>query len=374
MMELRHILQHTASGAHDDAVLVTLVDVKGSGYRLAGARMLIDGNGTSIGMVSGGCLEADIVERAKEVRRTGSPTIVSYDNTKDDMSVFGFGMGCRGVVRVLLEPARDNDVLDFIRTCFDRREKGTVTTLISKTGSVKMQVGSRMFSQHSGDEIQPHRQSFAELNGLSASVSRDAAVAMLENRSRSVTYRDADGSLEFFHEVINPPTAITIFGAGHDAVPLATLAANLGWKITVIDRRPAWAAAERLPEADEIIVSRPEEIADEVFTDPNAVAVVMNHNYETDLAIVRRLLGSTCRYIGVLGPKDRTRKLLDQMRDEGQDLAEGTLEKLYAPAGLDIGAATPEGIALSIIAEIQTVLSGRAGGFLKNRQAPIYDR
>src|SRR5687767_4828561 len=210
MMELRHILEHTASGANDDAVLATLVEVKGSGYRLAGARMLIDGSGKSIGTVSGGCLEADIVERAKEVGRTGEPTVVTYDTTKNDTSVFGLGMGCRGVVRVLIEPTRNNDVLDFIRQCFNRREKGTVTTLISKTGSVKMELGARIFSQHSGDAIRPHRQSLAELNGLSASVSRDAAATMLENRSRSVTYRDASGSLEFFHEVINPPTAITI--------------------------------------------------------------------------------------------------------------------------------------------------------------------
>ena len=374
MMELRHILERMASGPNDDAILATLVDVKGSGYRLAGARMLIDESGKSIGMVSGGCLEADIAERAKEVRRTGSPAIISYDNTKDDDSVFGFGMGCRGVVRVLLEPARNNDVVDFIRTCFERREKGAVTTLISKTGSFKMELGSRIFSQRSGETVKPYRHSFAELNGLSGSVNHDATAALQENHSRVVIYRDVAGSLEFFHEVINPPTAFLIFGAGHDAVPLAKLAGLLGWKISVIDHRPAWATAERLPEADEIIVSRPEEIGDEVFTDINSVAVVMNHNYEADLAIVRRLLGSTCRYIGVLGPKNRTEKLLDQLRAEGAALRDPRLNRLYAPVGLDIGATTPEGIALSIIAEIQAVLSGRDGGFLKDRLAPIYDR
>ena len=368
MMELRHILERTASDPDHNAVLATLVDVQGSGYRLAGARMLIDGKGTSIGMVSGGCLEADILERAKEVRKTGKPAVVSYDTTKDDTSVFGLGMGCRGVVRVLLEPTRNNDALDFIRTCFNRREKGTITTLISKTVNVELPLAAKIFSPHS------HRKSFAELNGLSASVSRDAAAAMRENRSRSVTYRDGDGSLEFFHEVINPPAAILIFGAGHDAVPLARFAANLGWKISVIDHRPAWAAAERFPEADEVIVSRPESIADDVFADANSVAVVMNHNYDIDLAIIRRLLGSTCRYIGVLGPKDRTKKLLDGLRAGGENFGDTQLEKLYAPVGLDIGATTPESIALAIIAEIQAVLSGRDGGFLKNRQAPIYDR
>ena len=368
MMELRHILERTAADADGDAVLATLVDVKGSGYRLAGARMLIDGNGKSIGTVSGGCLEADVLERAKEVRRSGKPTVVSYDTTKDDSSVFGLGMGCRGVVRVLLESTRNNDALDFIRACFDRREKGAITTLISKSGDVGLGLGSRMFLEGA---IGSYRRSFAELNGLSSSVTRDALAAMLENRSRSVIYPDANGSLEFFHEVINPPTAIFIFGAGHDAVPLARLAANLGWKISVIDHRPAYAAPERFPEADEIVMSRPETIPDSVFADLNSVAVVMNHNFDADLAIIRRLLGSTCRYIGVLGPKDRTMKLLAALRAEGQDTDR---ENFYAPVGLDIGATTPEGIALAIIAEIQAVLAGRKGGSLRDRRGPIYDR
>lgn len=361
MMELGQILERLASTPASDSVLATLVDVKGSGYRMAGARMLIEADGRSIGTVSGGCLEADLLERAKQVRSTGVPTIISYDLTKDERSVFGLGMGCQGVVRVLLEPARNNDALDFIRECFDRRKIGAITTLISNSGCTDLGLASRIFSGNG------NRQTFAELNGLSTRVSSDAAAVLLEKRSRSVVYEDERGALEFFHEVINPPTAIHIFGAGHDAIPLTRLAGYLGWMVTVIDHRPAYADATRFPEADDIIISRPESISDDVFTDANSVAVVMNHNYDSDLAILRRLIDSTARYIGVLGPKDRTRKLLDELGVEPN-------ERLYAPVGLDIGATTPEAIALSIVAEIQTVLAGRTGGFLKDREAPIYDR
>lgn len=361
MIELRQILEHVASHPDSDAVLATLVDVKGSGYRLAGARMLIDEHGRSLGTVSGGCLEADILVRAKGVRDTGEPTLLTYDTTKNDYSVFGLGMGCRGVVRVLLESARNNEALDFIRECFERRETGAITTLISNTGSTALSLASRIFSN---DGNAP---SFAQLNGLAASVSRDAGLALHENRSRSIVYEDEHGSLEFFHEVINPPAAIRIFGAGHDAIPLARLAANLGWKISVIDHRPVYADATRFPEADEIIVSRPESIPDAIFADSNSVAVVMNHNYDADVAVLRRLIGSTCKYIGVLGPKDRTQKLFDALGVERVD-------NLYSPVGLDIGATTPEAIALSIVAEIQSVIAGRNGGFLKDREAPIYDR
>jgi xanthine/CO dehydrogenase XdhC/CoxF family maturation factor len=165
MMELRHILERTEADADGDAILATLVDVKGSGYRLAGARMLIDGDGKSIGTVSGGCLEADVLERAKEVRRSGKPAVISYDTTKDDSSVFGLGMGCPGVVRVLLESTRNNDALDFIRTCFDRRKKGAITTLISKSGDVGLELGSRMFLENA---VGSYRKGFAELSGSSA--------------------------------------------------------------------------------------------------------------------------------------------------------------------------------------------------------------
>ena len=371
MLELREILQVTANGGDDDGVLATLVDVKGSGYRLAGARMLIGADGKSIGTVSGGCLEADILARANQVRQTGEPTVVTYDTTKDDNSVFGLGMGCRGVVRVLLEPASASETLSFIRGCFDSRSRGAVSTLISKTESVDVPVFARYFSRGAALVA---GQNGAELNGLLSAVTRDAMTAMSINRSRSIEYKTATGTAEFFHEIINPPTAIMIFGAGHDAVPLSNLSSKLGWRVSVIDHRPAWATAERFPEADEVLLKRADEIGPEFLEDENFVAVVMNHNYDADRELLRRLVNSTCRYIGVLGPKTRTEKLIDELRQQGSLFTKEQMDRLYAPVGLDIGATTPEGIALSIVAEIQAVLAGRNGGSLRHRQEPIYDR
>jgi xanthine/CO dehydrogenase XdhC/CoxF family maturation factor len=372
MLEMREILKRVAAEGGSDAILATLVDVQGSGYRLVGARMLIGRDGKSIGTVSGGCLEADILERAKEVLRTGEPTVVSYDTTKDDNSVFGLSMGCRGVVRVLLEPARNNEALEFINDCFERRERGAITTLISGRRGAGIAIASRLFISASGEIISGNEA--AMLNGFLNNVSSDAALALEENRSRSRTYETAQGTAEFFHEVVNPPTSIVIFGAGHDAVPLVRAAAQLGWQIAVIDHRPAWAVKERFADTDEIIVSRPEDIPPRVFDDIESVAVVMNHNYEIDREVLRRLLGSSFRYIGVLGPRQRTEQLLDEIREQGTTISKEQFEKLYAPVGLDIGASTPEAIALSIVAEIQAVLSGRDGRSLKYRQAAIYDR
>ena len=371
MLELREIL-NLAEHCDDGSVLATLVDVKGSGYRLPGARMMILRDGKSIGTISGGCLEADIVENAEKVRRSGKPTVVAYDTTKDDRSVFGLGMGCRGVVRVLLEPEGGGESLKFIRSCFESRKRGTVSTVVSKTGTLDVPLAARYFSQKDKPIYTGH--DAVALNGLLSPVTRDVKLTMRQNRSRCVEYKTSNGSAEFFHEVINPPIAIMIFGAGHDAVPLSRAAALLGWCVSVIDHRPAWATAERFPEADAVLALRTEEIGSEFFDDANSVAVVMNHNYDADREVLRLLLGSSCRYVGILGPKTRTETLIEELSSAGADFTKKQLDRLYAPVGLDIGACTPEGIAVSIVAEIQAVLAGRNGGFLRNRDAPIYDR
>jgi xanthine/CO dehydrogenase XdhC/CoxF family maturation factor len=163
-----------------------------------------------------------------------------------------------------------------------------------------------------------------------------------------------------------------LFGAGYDAIPLAGFARDLGWRVVVIDHRAAWASAERFPHSDEIIVSRAESLDENLFKDETSVAVVMTHNYEADREILSRLLDSSCQYIGALGPKKRTENLIAELRQTGKTFDEARLNRLYAPVGLDIGAETPEEIALAIIAEIRSVLSRRNAGFLRERGAGIH--
>lgn len=335
-------------------ILATVVDVVGSGYRRPGARMLIDENGFSIGTVSGGCLEADVLERAKKVLKTGEPTVITYDTTKDENSVFGLNMGCRGIVRVLLEPiGKDDYFVSYLSECLEMRKHGRIKTLISTTVP-DLKIGARVF------DLKPFSDNFSseqilEINKLSATFSSVETVSFGE----------------FFIEMINPPLSLLLFGAGFDAIPLVKFAKELGWHVTAIDHRAAYANRERLPEADEIIVSGSEELDEKVFQNENSVAVIMTHNYERDRDILRRLLDSSCLYVGALGPKRRTEKLLSEI---GETFSEEQLKKLYAPIGLDIGAETPEEIALAIIAEIKSVLANRNGGFLRERQGSIYGR
>jgi xanthine/CO dehydrogenase XdhC/CoxF family maturation factor len=346
--------------AGEKAILATVVDVAGSGYRRPGARMLIDQNGYGIGTVSGGCLEADVLERAKKVFATGAPTVITYDTTKDENSVFGLGMGCRGVVRILLETvSTDSFIFNYVSDLITDRMPFTIATRInSASGNVPAQ---RLYF----DEYGAAASDFNETE--TAELLAKIRLAFIERQTGIENFSFG----EVFIETVLPPVNLLLFGAGYDALPLVRFAKELGWRVSVVDHRPAFANAERLSEADEIFTKSLPDLDDDFFQDENSVAVIMTHNYDRDREILPRLLESKCLYIGALGPKKRTEKIL---AEAGENFSAAQLEKLHAPVGLDIGADTPEAIALSIVAEIQAVLKQRAGGFLRERRGSIYGR
>ena len=360
--EIQQIIKQINSFSENEtAILATVVDVVGSGYRRPGARMLIDRNGYAIGTVSGGCLEADVLERAKKVLETGEPTVITYDTTQDENSVFGLSMGCRGIVRILLEKITgENPLFESLQKVFDQRKPLTVATVVNSVNE-NVKIGSRTF--------------YADAESAQTDFKSEISDSLFEKlKTQSTTIASQIEKFDFgevFVETINPPLNLLLFGAGYDALPLIKFAKELGWKVTAIDHRAAFANAERLPEADEIIVSASVDLSDELFADENSVAVIMTHNYERDRNILRRLLHSKCLYVGALGPKKRTERLLDEI---GEKFSDVQFAKLHAPIGLDIGADSPEAIALSIVAEIQAILAGRNGGFLRLRQGSIYGR
>ncbi|MCY7376384.1 MAG: XdhC family protein [Pyrinomonadaceae bacterium] len=362
MKELQEILKKISQfNENEKAILATVVDVVGSGYRRPGARMLIDAKGKSIGTVSGGCLEADVLERAKKVLETGTATVITYDTTADENSVFGLGMGCRGIVRILLESVTSaNNFVFHAADNLKERSAFAVATLIQTT-QPDLPIGARLFFDDSGVVFSDfEREAMSVINN---SVRR----AFADQTPTLETFEFG----EVFTEVINPPLQLLLFGAGFDALPLIRFAKNLGWRVSVIDHRAAYNNAERIPEADEIIVASAENLDENLFADENSVAVIMTHNYDRDRDILRRLLRSKCLYVGALGPKKRTEKLLEEI---GGNFTDKQLKRLHAPIGLDIGADTPEEIALAVVAEIRSVLSGRNGGFLRERRGSIYNR
>ncbi len=378
MKELQDILKKTERfSAGEKAILATVIDVVGSGYRRPGARMLIDENGYSVGTVSGGCLEADVLERAKKVLETGKPTVITYDTTQDENSVFGLSMGCRGIVRILLEEvSKENRLIEFLRDSFKGRKSLAMATVISSVNGSET-VGSRLFLDDSAitfiTELTPKHfnNSPIEPDNIFPSLSDELKNSLYDfPKDKNAEFAKLSFG-EVLFENINPPLNLLLFGAGYDALPLINFAKEIGWRVTAIDHRPAFANQERLTAADEIVVSSSEDLSDEIFEDENSVGVIMTHNYERDRNILRRLLSSKCRYIGALGPRKRTEKLIEEI---GENFSAEQLSKLYAPVGLDIGANSPEAIALSVVAEIQSVLSNRRGGFLRERTGSIYAR
>lgn len=373
--EIQQIVQKIRSlDANVSAILATVVDVRGSSYRLPGAKMLILEKGETFGTVSGGCLEADVLERAKKVLQTGRPSLFTYDTTNDENSVFSLNMGCRGVIRILLEPINNESVLmKTLQTANEQRTKQVVGTLISADSNFDIQIGGRLFYS---DVEQFKIENLPDFLIDTTELKNDCQHFFHETNqiSHNKTYQTEQGTFEFFLEKINPPTSLLIFGAGVDAIPVSEIGKQLGWKVSVIDHRPAFLNAERFPAADDLILNHTEKLPLNIAFDNQAAAVIMTHNYERDRDVLTNLLESNVFYIGALGPKRRAENLLNELTENGKNFSDAQLAKLFAPVGLDIGADTPEAIALSIAAEIQSVQANRAGGFLRLRQGGIYNR
>jgi xanthine/CO dehydrogenase XdhC/CoxF family maturation factor len=309
-----------------------------------------------IGLVSGGCLEGDLLEHAKRVLETGVAILVHYDASTEDDIVWGLGLGCAGVVEVWLERV-DHDTagpLDELARWINTRQPAALATAIE---------GPRFGQRRAlplGDVA----------NGSLASDAIDSALAAALDRARGQTLELSDEriSIEYFR----PPTRIVLFGAGPDAAPLARLAGDLGWDADLYDPRRAVARAERFPGAT-VVCTPIEGAVAHADPGPDSYCVVMTHHYLNDRALLKDLLATPTAYIAMLGPKQRTEDLLSDLASEGLALDDGDRERIFAPAGLDLGADAPETIALSIAAEIQAVSSARSGGWLRDRKGPIHD-
>lgn len=372
--ELREIVTRVEQlGPGAGAILATVIDLRGSGYRLPGARMMIGAEGETIGTVSGGCLEADVLERAKRVLATGKSEIFTYDTTGDENSVFSINMGCRGVIRILLEPIQKNTrLIETFKTVYLKRERQSIATLVESSDENEVKIGGRMFcgnsEQFSSDGLPNFLSTLPKLRDELSAFFRS------EKLDEVAEFTVPEGSFEFAFENVFPPVSLLLFGAGADAVPVARIASEVGWQVRIHDHRPAFLTAARFPNAERLDLDKIDEPLGTLAVDDRTAAVVMTHNYGRDRYILPALLRSDAFYVGVLGPKRRTEQLLEEIARDGEMFSADQLTRLYAPVGLDIGGDAPESIALSIAAEIQSVLKIRSGGPLRDRNAPIYDR
>jgi xanthine dehydrogenase accessory factor len=354
------------------SAIATVVKTSGSVYRRPGAHLLLTETGQVVGSISGGCLESDVFERAKPLLLQDSkPIVVQYDTTASDDLIWGLGMGCNGSVQVLIESLNTESAksqLEFIAGCFQQQETGAIATIFHIEGTVNAHIGDRLCVKSNGGAV---------VNGildrqLTTRLLPDTCRILAGGKTQVISYTLDCSFVEVLIEVIQPPTPLLVFGAGYDAIPVVQLAKQMGWHVTVIDHRPTFATRDRFPHVDEILVCHPNELHAHLKLNSRMVAVVMTHHYVYDQALLRSLLPSPIRYLGVLGPKQRTQQLLEDLRSEGFTLTDQQQQRFFHPVGLDIGAETPEEIALAIVAEIQAVLAQRSGNHLRSRQGSIH--
>ncbi|QNI32057.1 XdhC family protein [Alloacidobacterium dinghuense] len=360
MSELQQIvaLWRAAKARQEEVCLATVVRVEGSSYRKPGARMLLTQDGQRAGTISGGCLEAEVAKKAWWLTRNGS-TIQRYSSFFDDDSPAPYGLGCGGTVHVHLDRSNAaHAVLNALDANLNKRIPFVIVTDTDRAKTVLVQQigGETLF-------VSPAEPSLAGITSL-------AQRAASERRSFYAVLPSASGhTSELFVEYVAPSPALTIFGAGDDAKPLADFAKRLGWYITIADGRSHLASAARFPQVDRVIVLDFEATSPlrELSVSADDAFVLLTHSYEQDRAILRQVLPYRPKYLGMLGPRQRTERLVGEIASLIGISSAECMAALHAPVGFDIGAHTPESIALSIIAEIVAVINGREGTSLKKQ-------
>ncbi|HEY0557643.1 MAG TPA: XdhC family protein [Thermoanaerobaculia bacterium] len=337
------------------AALATVVHIVGSAYRRPGAKFLIEETGDTLGSVSGGCLEADVREIAQGVLATGTPSLRHYSTGADEDMVWGLGLGCNGSVDVFVEAATEGPLADragelrellagdspvAMLTVVDGGENAGATLVLGPDGTVRGSLGS------------------ADLDRLGA----ERAVDLVPTGRSSLQTLAGRG---VFVEVLPPPPHLLVCGAGDDARPLVAYAADAGFRVTVLDHRPALLAPDWFPQASQLVLARPEETGIDLPPAARSLAVVKTHSLAQDREWARRLLAAGVPYVGMLGPHARTESILREIGTDGEG-------RVFGPVGLDLGADGPRQVAFAIVAELLAFIAGRQPRHLNERKEAIH--
>ena len=371
MKEIKDIIRSfdEAQKQGRQTALATVVHLDGSSYRRPGARMLITDEGQLTGAISGGCLEGDALRKALLVMSQQRSMLVTYDTMDEDDAKFGIGLGCNGIIQVLIEPINPdepNNPIQLLRTVAGKREKAVVVTLFSLENKKDTQPGTRLLIKENYEQERD--------SPLKNILVKDATHVLQKGQSVFRTYQTESKSLTAFIELVEPAMSLIAIGAGNDVIPLIAMAEILGWETTVIDGRPAYAKKERFVSSCQVLVSKPENVISQIGIDDRTVFVLMTHNYNYDMAMLHQLLLKNVIYVGMLGPKKKLDRILGELHDQGANFTEQQLASVHSPVGLDIGAETSEEIALSILSEIKAVLSGKQGLSLHSNTGSIHSR
>jgi xanthine/CO dehydrogenase XdhC/CoxF family maturation factor len=357
--QVEFLERHRAAGV--PLVMATVFETQGSTYSKAGARMLIDGDGRFQGMLSGGCLEGDLAMRARVVLESGQTQFATYDLASEADELWGMGVGCAGVMRVILQaldPASDYAPAGQLLELLAGRDNLTVITCLESSdprvpaGTTVVRAGA---TRHTGPAT----------DLLDSAVGTAHAAREVEpGEARIVSGNTAQGTLRALLVSEAPVPRLLVLGAGADAEPLVRFAAELGWLCTISDHRPAYVDVNDFSAAHARHCIPVDSVSDELALDDYDLAIVMSHHLASDRSYLRQLASTAIPYVGLLGPPDRRTRLIAELGDSAEQLA----GRLHGPAGLDLGGRGPAAIALSIVAQMQQHLAAARGRSKRNRE------
>ena len=371
MKELVEIIRAYEEAKLNDiqTVLATVVHVDGSSYRRPGARMLVLESGLMIGAISGGCLEGDALKKALLTFSDKTTRLITYDTINEDDVSVGIQLGCEGIIQVLFEYidyTNHNNPIELFKTACAKRQKAVAVSLFDLQNKKNPLMGTSSLL------IEKNKLVSNLTNDINTLINEQALQVLSAGYSRFTQIKIGENVLEVFLDYIQPAISIIIVGAGNDAIPLTQMSDILGWEVKVVDGRNTHAKKERFISACQVLVSKPEKVLEQIDVDDRTCFVLMTHNYQYDLQMLKALIPLNVPYIGLLGPKKKLDKIVNDLAEQGVELTEAQLKNVYGPTGLDIGAETAEEIAASIIAEIQAVFSNREGSMLKYKSTPIH--
>ncbi len=394
MHEALHLIRalRAVDEAGGRAAIATVVAVDGSAYRREGATMLIHPDGRQVCTISGGCLEPEVAEIGIGVLQSGRAVLRRFDLDED--AVWGLGLGCGGSVEVFIEAYAPSPAFRSWCQAVERKRPAALLSVVrvlppdaAARAATAAREPARPGATPDGPDLaapMPGARMFvdgiSEAVGSLGSASLDrrfvaeARSALDAVEARSTLHRvdlPSGARAEIFVDVTHPPPRLLVFGAGHDAIPVVAQARGLGFDVTVVDARPAFVTEDRFPGA-ELVRSHPEQFADRVEVPARAYVIVMNHHLERDVQSFAFALEREAAYLGLLGPRSRFETIRDRLAERGIDLDAKQLERVHTPIGVDIGADTPEEIAVSVMAELIAVRGGYRAGFLRDREGPVH--
>ena len=369
--ELLQEIERRLDDGGDTDVLATIVRVEGNAYRRPGAKSLLGTDGSGVGSITPGCLEDEIRAASDSVRESGRPELVTYDLMEDESDGWGLGVGCNGIIDVLLEPLSVT-----YRPVVDAVTGGhsiAVCTVLDSDTAHTLSPGDRAYYHPEEDRLSTPADEPASAWPADLLAAPAGEFATRENASALEVEHDGT-TLSVFVDGLAPPAELVVFGTSHDVAPVTEFGAKTGFRVTVVGFRGAVDLEDRFPDADRTVTTSPARLGDDVDLGPRTYAVVMTHNFLDDRLAVDALLDAGVPYIGLMGPHDRFERMLEAFDADGRSVDRDALEAVYTPVGLDLGDGSPYGIAHSIVAELLAVANGRQPRHLRERGDHIHER